>query len=186
VSYGLLDMPPPKTPPSTKRPREDDSGIGRSLDNPWSLSKRKPEPIYVPDDDEPGSPLSQTIVPDDMEEFVDPDTPSRKARKRSSISTPRGTAREGPGRASKSMPTSSGKGKQPITVASGSGYRPEDEALPHLATSRLSTAVLKLLRSENLELDDTTVVKLCHTIDLEMVQHKAVVEQYEKAISELS
>jgi hypothetical protein len=56
MSYGLLDIPPPKTPTSVKRPREDDSGIGRSLDNPWSLSKRKPEPIYVPDDDEPGSP----------------------------------------------------------------------------------------------------------------------------------
>jgi hypothetical protein len=186
MSHGLLDMPPPKTPTSAKRPRGDDSGIGRSLDNPWSLSKRRPEPIYVPDDDEPGSPLSQTIVPDEMEEFVDPDTPSKKSRKRTSTSTPHGTTLEKAIRAPQSMPTISAKGKQPITVASGSGYRTGDGALPSLTTSRLSTTVLELLISENIELDSTIVVKLCHTIDLEMVQHKAVVEQYEKAISELS
>jgi len=153
-----------------------------SKEDLWSRAKRKPEPIYVPDDEEPSSPLSQTIVPDELVGYVDHDTPSKKARKRTIISTPHG---EGPRRASQFMPAPSGKGKEPM-AASGSGYRPEHETLAHITTSSLSTAVLDLLRSENLELDSPTVVKLCHTIDLEVVQHKAVVAQYEKTVSELS
>jgi hypothetical protein len=132
-----------------------------------------------------------------MEEFEDMDTPSRKAAKTTSFSTPRLTVRERPGSAAQSLPTPR-SGKQPMGIATASGSRTLDGTSPtpgllqheiglgNERRSNLTTTILDLIDSENIQLKESTILKICNKIDLELDRNEAAVRRYEKTISQLS
>jgi len=52
--------------------------------------------------------------------------------------------------------------------------------------SNLTTTILDLIDSENIQLKESTMLKICHKIDLELDRNEATVRRYEKTISQLS
>lgn len=64
---------------------------------------------------------------------------------------------------------------------------PQPETHPSKQTkSILAAAILDLLKSKNVQLDDLTVMKIEHMIGLEVDQHAAAVSRCEKTIENLS
>jgi hypothetical protein len=64
---------------------------------------------------------------------------------------------------------------------------PQPETHPGKQTkSILAAAILDLLKSKNVQLDDLTVMRIEHMIGLEMDQHAAAVSRCEKTIENLS
>jgi len=132
-----------------------------------------------------------------MEEFEGMDTPSRKAAKTTSFSTPRQTVPEKLRSAAQSLQTPR-SGKQPMGIVSASGSRILDGTSPTLGLlqheiglgnerrSNLTTTILDLIDSENIQLKESTMLKICHKIDLELDRNEATVRRYEKTISQLS
>jgi hypothetical protein len=82
-------------------------------------------------------------------------------------------------------------------TATGSGSRTKDGTSPSLDLLQyeiglgnerrpsLTATVLNLIDSENIRLKESTLFKIRLEIDLELDQHKAKVQQYEKTISQL-
>jgi hypothetical protein len=178
---------------STKRTRPDDPVITKSSGNPWSRGKRKLDPKDVPGENEGSSP-SDRIVADEMdEEFEYMETPSKVA-KVTSVFTPHGLVRERT--AAQSLPTRR-PWKQPMGTATASGSQTRDGTSPSLDLLQyeivlgnerrpsLTATVLNLIDSENIRLKESTLFKIRLEIDLELDQHKAKVQQYEKTISQL-
>jgi hypothetical protein len=116
-------------------------------------------------------------------------TPSRKAAKPTSISTPRQTTRE-----AAPAPTTPGSSSQSAVASRfqaldvfSTPNRPQQQADSERQTkSVLAVAILDLLKSKDIELDDLTALRIEHMIGLEMKQHEAVVNQCEMTIEKLS
>jgi hypothetical protein len=116
-------------------------------------------------------------------------TPSRKAAKTAAIATPRQTTREmaleptTPGPSSQSAVASR---IQALDVFSRPN-QPQREIDPsNQPKSMLAAAILDLLKSKDIQLDDLTVMKIEHMIGLEVDQHEAAVSRCEKTIENLS
>jgi hypothetical protein len=179
---------------STKRTRPDDPVVTKSSGNQWSGGKRKLYLRDVPGENEGGSPSDRIVADETDEEFEYMNTPS-KAVKTTSVSTPHGLARERT--LAQSLPTIRRIGKQPMGIRTASGSRTRDRRSPSLGPFQheiglgnetrpsLTTTVLNLIDSENIRLKDSTLFKIRLEIDLELDQHNAKVQQYEKTISQL-
>jgi hypothetical protein len=121
-------------------------------------------------------------------------TPSQAA-KATSVSTSHGLVRERTD--AQSLPTTRRTGKQPMGIGMASGSRNRDRRslsldpfqhkidLGNESRPSLTTIVLNLIDSENIRLKDSTLFKIRLEIDLELDQHNAKVQQYEKTISQL-
>jgi hypothetical protein len=180
---------------STKRTRPDDPVLTKSSGNPWSRPNRNLDPKVVPEENEGGSPSDRIVADETDEELEYMNTPS-KAAKTTSVSTPHGRVRESARTATQSLPTRR-TGKQPIGIGTASGSRTRDGTSPSLdplqhetglgneTRPSLTNTVLNLIDSENIRLKETTLFKIRLEIDLELDQHKAKVQQYQKTISQL-
>ena len=116
-------------------------------------------------------------------------TPSRKAAKTTAISTPRHTTREmaleltTPGSSNQSAVASCFKA---LDVFSTPNQPPREIDPSEQTKSILAAAILDLLKSKDIPLDDLTVMKIEHMIGLEVDQHVAAVSRCEKTIEDLS
>ncbi|KAE9377370.1 hypothetical protein N431DRAFT_542703 [Stipitochalara longipes BDJ] len=178
VRMGLLDSPQLKTPSPNKRKRGED---------PMSLVRGSGSRnvIEIKDEDSPASTLAHD---DELEELYNA-TPSRKTAKTTTILTPRQTTREmapEPTTPGSSSQTAVASRFQALDVFSTPSQFPREADSNKQTKSILAGAILDLLKSKNIELDDLTTLKIEHMIGLEIKQHEAVVSQCEMTIEKLS
>lgn len=166
------------------------------METPWTLSKRKPVSREVSDEDENGGPSNRNDDGDELQEFEDIDTPSKKAAKVARFSTPGQTSRDGLKNAAESLPTPD-TGEQAVDPAKNSSLRRSNGTSPppqlehaiilnNERRSDLTTAVIRLIRSENIELKESTEIQIRHEIDMELKLNQTKERSYKGTISKLS
>jgi hypothetical protein len=116
-------------------------------------------------------------------------TPSRKAAKTTAITTAHQTTREmapeptTPGLSSQSAVASR---IQALDVFSTPNQPQREINQSNQPKSTLTAAILDLLKSKDIQLDDLTAMKIEHMIGLVEDQHEAAVSRCEKTIENLS
>jgi hypothetical protein len=116
-------------------------------------------------------------------------TPSRKVAKATILSRPSQKMRE-----TAPEPTTPGSSTQSAVASRfqaldvfSTPTQLQRELNPSEQTlSALSVAIIYLLKSKEIQLDDEIEMRLEHMIGLEIDQHEAVVSRYKKTINELS
>jgi len=175
--------PEPKTPKSNEKGPEDPP---KSRETPWTLSvskKRKAVSREVSDDEDGGPSNIDREESPDVEVI---ESPSKKVAKVAEVSTPGETSRGNMQNAAGSLPT-------PDT---GSRSQPSDETLPprqleHAIIlnderkSDLASAILRLLRSEGVELNSSIEIMIRHEINTEMELNEVKMRGKEDTISDL-
>jgi hypothetical protein len=144
--------PPPPAPETPKAIEKVSEEAPKGLGNPWtkSITKGKPKPREVSDEDETGGPSDRNVEAAELSDFEDADPSTTR------FATPGQTDRSK--NAAESLPTPD-TGGHALGVASGSRSRPSrgDSPPPQLEdaiilrnerTSSLSAEVLELIRSE--------------------------------------
>ncbi len=194
MKYG----PPPLAPetPKSNEKSAEDIALPKSLRTPWTIAKRKPVSIEVSDEDENGGPSNRSSDGDELPEFEDIDSPSRKMPKITRFSTPGKTFGEGTKNAAASLPTPD-TGNQLVGVATSSRSRLPNRTSPppqlehaiilnNERESNLTAAVIKLIRSEGIEMKESTEIQIRHEIDMELRLNETKERSYKGTISKLS
>jgi len=178
---------PPPEPETPKANEKRPEGPPKSLETPWTLSKkRKPVSREASDEDENGGPANRDPDRDESPAFEVMDSPSKKVAKVTEVSTPGQAARDGVQNPADALPTpDTGSTARPPHRTC---HPPRLEHAIHLSSERksnLTSAVLRLLRSEGVELTSSIEIMIRHEIGTEMEVNEAKVRGYEETISEL-
>ncbi len=197
----------PKTP--TRKGLESDdprtpamglSDLPKLLDTPFTKAKRKPVSREALDEHENKGPRNQNL--DDSEGYMQDNaamgSPSRKATKAARFSTPGQTFNEKLTACSVPLPTpdsgsrpvgermaSEPRLRQPVEISPTPARLNSAMALRGDRKADLTTTVLKLIRSDSVELKESTELQIRHEIDLELDLNAARMQRYEETISKL-
>lgn len=181
--------PPPPAPKTPKPIEEIPEEAPKDIGNPWTKSKRKPTSREGAEDDENGGPSNRGVGTTGLSDLEDIDT-SRKAIKNTRFCTPGQTDRLRA--AEQSLPTPDTGGR----TLNAALQRSRGESLPPQLgdaitldserTSSLSATVLKLIRSEKVDMKESTEVQIEHEIDTEVALYEQKLRSYEKTNKKLS
>ncbi|MCJ1436343.1 hypothetical protein MMC27_005721 [Xylographa pallens] len=191
--------------PHRHRSMNETSGDGPMLSqtplNLFPTAKRKTMSDKTPNNDSDKDPRDRTLEGDEgsSQTTINADSPPRKVVRTSPRLTPTRDPPEVVERGGTSLPTPYSRDRRPATSHSLVGLRRRQlrDTSPtpgriFIATnsitnpgeedSDLTTRVMDLIRSDNLELKATTEMQLQHEIDLELDLSKAKMRRYENTI----